>query len=53
MKYRTLGRTGLKVSPLCLGAMMFGAWAHSAMLVTMARNGLPVAASSVCCAVSS
>ena len=26
MEYRTLGRTGLKVSPLCLGAMMFGAW---------------------------
>ena len=25
MEYRTLGRTGLKVSPLCLGAMMFGA----------------------------
>ena len=24
MKYRKLGRTGLKVSPLCLGAMMFG-----------------------------
>jgi aryl-alcohol dehydrogenase-like predicted oxidoreductase len=23
---RTLGRTGMKVSPLCLGAMMFGAW---------------------------
>jgi aryl-alcohol dehydrogenase-like predicted oxidoreductase len=26
MNYRTLGRTGVKVSPLCLGAMMFGAW---------------------------
>ena len=24
MDYRKLGRTGLKVSPLCLGAMMFG-----------------------------
>ncbi len=24
MEYRTLGRTGLKVSPLCLGCMMFG-----------------------------
>lgn len=24
MNYRTLGRSGLKVSPLCLGAMMFG-----------------------------
>src|SRR3954468_19646863 len=26
MEYRTLGTTGVKVSPLCLGAMMFGAW---------------------------
>jgi len=25
MEHRTLGRTGVKVSPLCLGAMMFGA----------------------------
>jgi aryl-alcohol dehydrogenase-like predicted oxidoreductase len=24
MRYRTLGRTGIKVSPYCLGAMMFG-----------------------------
>ncbi|GAB4178095.1 MAG: aldo/keto reductase [Thalassobaculales bacterium] len=24
MEYRSLGRTGLKVSPLCLGTMMFG-----------------------------
>jgi aryl-alcohol dehydrogenase-like predicted oxidoreductase len=24
MKYRTLGRTGIQVSPYCLGAMMFG-----------------------------
>src|SRR5678816_2525903 len=23
---RSLGRTGMQVSPLCLGAMMFGAW---------------------------
>ena len=29
MKYRTLGRTGIKVSPYCLGAMMFGAQANS------------------------
>lgn len=28
MHYRRLGRTGLKVSPLCLGAMMFGAWGN-------------------------
>src|ERR1700712_3048845 len=29
MKYRTLGRTGIKVSPYCLGAMMFGAWGNT------------------------
>jgi aryl-alcohol dehydrogenase-like predicted oxidoreductase len=28
MKNRTLGRTGIKVSPLCLGAMMFGDWGN-------------------------
>src|SRR5258706_1036510 len=28
MKNRTLGRTGVKVSPLCLGAMMFGSWGN-------------------------
>src|SRR5215217_6825496 len=28
MKNRTLGRTGMKVSPLCLGTMMFGAWGN-------------------------
>lgn len=28
MKYRTLGRTGLEVSPLCLGTMMFGSWGN-------------------------
>ena len=28
MKYRTLGRTGVRVTPLCLGAMMFGAWGN-------------------------
>ena len=26
MQYRVLGRTGVHVSPLCLGGMMFGAW---------------------------
>src|ERR1700709_13628 len=26
MEYRPLGHTGMHVSPLCLGAMMFGAW---------------------------
>src|SRR4051794_31703765 len=29
MNHRTLGRTGVEVSPLCLGAMMFGAWGNT------------------------
>ncbi len=29
MDMRTLGRTGVKVSPLTLGAMMFGAWGNA------------------------
>jgi len=29
MDHRTLGRTGVQVSPLCLGAMMFGAWGNT------------------------
>src|SRR5579863_2060840 len=29
MDYRTLGRTGVRVSPLCLGAMMFGAMGNT------------------------
>jgi aryl-alcohol dehydrogenase-like predicted oxidoreductase len=28
MDYRPLGRTGVKVSPLCLGAMMLGPWGN-------------------------
>jgi aryl-alcohol dehydrogenase-like predicted oxidoreductase len=28
MELRSLGRTGVKVSPLCLGAMMFGGWGN-------------------------
>lgn len=28
MNYRLLGRTGLQVSPLCLGTMMFGEWGN-------------------------
>jgi aryl-alcohol dehydrogenase-like predicted oxidoreductase len=28
MDYRTLGTTGVQVSQLCLGAMMFGAWGN-------------------------
>ncbi|HTB49903.1 MAG TPA: aldo/keto reductase [Solirubrobacteraceae bacterium] len=29
MELRALGHTGVKVSPLCLGAMMFGAWGNT------------------------
>src|SRR5712692_66486 len=29
MEYRRFGRTGVSVSPLCLGAMMFGAWGNT------------------------
>jgi aryl-alcohol dehydrogenase-like predicted oxidoreductase len=29
MEMRVLGSTGLRVSPLCLGAMMFGAWGNT------------------------
>ena len=28
MKYRPLGSTGVRVSPLCLGTMMFGSWGN-------------------------
>ncbi len=29
IEHRDLGSTGVKVSPLCLGAMMFGAWGNT------------------------
>ena len=29
MEYRSLGRTGVQVSKLCLGTMMFGAWGNA------------------------
>jgi aryl-alcohol dehydrogenase-like predicted oxidoreductase len=29
MEYRNLGRSGVKVSPLCLGTMMLGAWGNT------------------------
>jgi aryl-alcohol dehydrogenase-like predicted oxidoreductase len=28
VEHRALGATGVEVSPLCLGAMMFGAWGN-------------------------
>jgi aryl-alcohol dehydrogenase (NADP+) len=42
MKYRTLGRSGLKVSPLCLGTMNFGGptdEATAARIIARARDG--------------
>jgi aryl-alcohol dehydrogenase (NADP+) len=42
MDYRKLGRSGLKVSPICLGTMMFGDRtdeAASARIVARARDG--------------
>src|ERR1700709_2615079 len=41
MQYRPLGRSGLKVSPICLGTMMFGGpadEASSARMVAKARE---------------
>ena len=41
MEYRKLGRSGLKVSPLCLGTMMFGGHtdeADSARIIARARE---------------
>ena len=41
MEYRNLGRSGLKVSPLCLGTMMFGDrtdYAESSRIVARARE---------------
>lgn len=41
MEYRKLGRSGLKVSPLCLGAMMFGGpadEAESRRMIAAARD---------------
>src|ERR1700748_3614795 len=41
MQYRQLGRSGLKVSPICLGTMMFGGptdEATSARIIAKARE---------------
>ena len=40
MEYRTLGRTGLKVSPLCLGTMNFGPQASEAESFAMMDQAL-------------
>ncbi|XAS77374.1 aldo/keto reductase [Dermatophilaceae bacterium Sec6.4] len=44
MDYRNLGHTGMQVSPLCLGAMMFGPWGEpdhdeSARIIHRALDG--------------
>ena len=42
MKYRTLGYSGVEVSPLCLGTMMFGGATpevEAARIIAMARDG--------------
>ena len=46
---RTLGRTGVQVSPLCLGAMMFGAWGnpdHDESIRIIHRPSTPASTSS-------
>ena len=40
MDYRFLGRTGLRVSPLCLGTMNFGPQADEADAHTIMDRGL-------------
>ncbi|MGE0387863.1 MAG: aldo/keto reductase [Gammaproteobacteria bacterium] len=40
MQYKTLGRTGVKVSPLCLGAMMFGGEADAATAAEVVARAL-------------
>ena len=40
MEYRNLGRTGVRVSPLCLGTMMFGRSANEQDSVAMVHTAL-------------
>ena len=40
MEYRNLGRTGVKVSPLCLGTMMFGRSANEADSIAIIEHAL-------------
>ncbi len=42
MEYRTLGRAGVKVSPLCLGTMMFGGPANEQDSIRMIHHALDV-----------
>ena len=49
MEYRPLGRTGVSVSPLCLGTMMFGPWGNDdrADAVRVIRRALGLATAGV------
>src|SRR5688572_1590041 len=40
MDYRLLGRTGVRVSPLCLGTMMFGAQTNAADSIRIIHKAL-------------
>ena len=40
MEYRYLGQTGVKVSPLCLGTMMFGGPADEASSIAITHNAI-------------
>ncbi|MCA9098202.1 MAG: aldo/keto reductase, partial [Planctomycetaceae bacterium] len=42
MEYRRLGNTGLKVSPLCMGTMMFGGATSEEDSLAILKRGLDV-----------
>ena len=39
MQYRQLGRSGLKISPICLGTMMFGGPTDEATACKLVKTG--------------
>ena len=41
MDYRSLGQSGLKVSPLCLGTMMFGGATNNATAERIVARWIP------------
>ena len=52
MEYRQLGRSGLKISPICLGTMMFGGAADeptSVRIIDKARDAGINFISRICC----
>lgn len=40
MEYRKMGRTGLKVSPFCLGTMMFGRQVEEDLSIRIIQTAL-------------